>query len=75
MDETTRIIEIVCQLGKLSALDPDQDIYDAGVSSLQALGLLVELEEAFAVAIPDTDFIAARTPRALLEVIVAQRSR
>jgi acyl carrier protein len=69
-----RIIDTVCQLGGLPKLDVDQDIYDAGVSSLQALGLLLELESAFEVAIPDAEFVKARTPRALLQVILAQRS-
>jgi acyl carrier protein len=72
-DDLTRIIQTVCRMGRISQLDADQDIYDAGVSSLDALGLLLELEDTFAVAIPDTEFIQARTARALAGVIAAQR--
>lgn len=69
-----RIIATVCQQGGLTSLGEDQDLYDAGVSSLQALGLLLELEDVFGVSIPDTEFVKARTPRALLEIIDAQRA-
>jgi len=69
-----RIIATVCQQGGLTSLAEDQDLYDAGVSSLQALGLLLELEDVFGVSIPDTEFVKARTPRALLEIIDAQRA-
>ena len=74
VDEIARIIATVCSVGGLTSLGVDQDFYDAGVSSLHALGLLVELEDAFAVAIPDTEFMKARTPRALFDVIAASRA-
>jgi acyl carrier protein len=72
-EEISSIIATIRRLGGIDEVAADQDFYDAGVSSLQALGLLVELEDAFAVAIPDAEFIKARTPRALYDVILAQR--
>jgi acyl carrier protein len=72
-DEIARIIDRVCHVAGIKTVAVDQDIYDAGMSSLHALSLLLELEDTFAVAIPDTEFVKARTPRALLGVIASAR--
>lgn len=53
----------------VEGLAPDQDFYDAGVTSVQALPLLMELEVRFDVAIPDERFVAVRNPRGLCTVI------
>ena len=66
-----RIIQIVCEIGKVSTLSPDQDFYDAGVSSISALALLLELESAYGISIPDDEFIKARTARALHAIVHA----
>ena len=63
--ELDRVIGVVCSIGKVQALSPDQDFYEAGVSSISALSLLMELESEYQISIPDDQFIAARTPRAL----------
>ncbi|MBS1118359.1 MAG: hypothetical protein H6Q90_587 [Deltaproteobacteria bacterium] len=68
-DTERRIVETICQLAKISVLGSDQDIFEAGLSSIQALQLLVELEEAFAVTLPDEAFVQARTVRALERLI------
>lgn len=60
-DILSRIVAIVVTTGKIKDLAPTQDFYDAGFSSLNALQLLLELEEAFSVTIPDDEFVAART--------------
>jgi acyl carrier protein len=67
--ELDRITAIICGVGKLSQLGPDEDFYDAGLSSINALELLLELETACSVSIPDDEFIAARSPRALSTII------
>lgn len=64
-DELNRVTNLIRQHGEIDDLQPDQDIYEAGVSSAAALMLVMELETAWGVSIPDADFIAARTPRAL----------
>jgi len=64
-----RVIELVVTVGNLPAIGPDDDFYDAGFSSIRALQLLTELEDAFDVTIPDERFPAARTPRALHNII------
>jgi acyl carrier protein len=73
VDEIARITQVVCQLGSLKQLGADEDIYVAGLSSIQALSLLLELESAFSVQLPDTEFVRARTVRQLHEIVVAQR--
>lgn len=64
-----RIAEVVGKVGKIAPPGPDDDFYDAGFSSINALELLLELEEECGVSIPDDEFIQARTPRALGAVI------
>ena len=64
-----RIVAIVQATGKLSGIDPDEDFYDAGFSSINALQLLMELEDAFGVAIPDDQFVTARTCASLHSLI------
>jgi acyl carrier protein len=73
-EEIAQIIAIVCRLGNLESLEADRDFYDAGMSSLHALGLLLELEEAFSISIPDTEFMKARTVQALHAVVSAART-
>ena len=64
-----RIIGIVQTTGKLERLDASADFYEAGFSSINALQLLLELEAAFNVAIPDDDFVTARTCASLHELV------
>ncbi|HXE63712.1 MAG TPA: phosphopantetheine-binding protein [Bryobacteraceae bacterium] len=67
------IVGIVSRMGELSGLQPDQDIYEAGLISVNALPLLMELEDRFGVTIPDDLYINARTPRALDELVTSLR--
>ena len=69
MEQIATVTEIICRIGGVARLDPDQDFYDAGVTSVQALPLLMELEEKFEVNIPDDRFLTARTPRAMYLVL------
>jgi acyl carrier protein len=66
LEAVESIIREVCGI---SGLHPDQDFYDAGVTSVQALPLLMELEDRFEVAIPDDRFITVRNTRALCAII------
>ena len=71
LEAVEAVIREVCGI---SGLQPDQDFYDAGVTSVQALPLLMELEDRFEVAIPDDRFIAVRNTRALCAVITEIKS-
>jgi acyl carrier protein len=73
LDELNDVIAIVCRVGKVPALGPDDDFYTAGFSSIKALELLLELESTCEVSIVDEQFITARTPRALAAMIASLR--
>ena len=68
-DVLSDVIKIIGATGNVMGLTPDQDFYDAGVTSVLALPILLELEDQFQVSIPDDLFIAARTARAMADVI------
>lgn len=56
------------------ALSPEADLFEAlGIDSLQALDLLTDLEEAFAVEIPDYELQGANTLAALAAVIRSRK--
>ena len=63
------VLDILARIGGIPNLAPDQDFYDAGVSSVSALPLLLEVEEHFGISIPDERFIAARTAADLRSLI------
>lgn len=65
------VIDVIRQVSGVSDIQPGQDFYDAGVASVQALPLLMELETKFDVMIPDDRFITARTPVALSDLITS----
>lgn len=64
-----RVQAIIHEVGNLSGVGAEDDFYAAGFSSVRALELLVALETAFEVTIPDEKFITARTPKALVEML------
>jgi acyl carrier protein len=63
------ITSIIKQYAGISDLQPDEDFYDAGLTSLASLNLLLELEERFGVSIADAQFIACRTVNDLSAMI------
>ena len=64
-------MELVRVTGKITEITANVDFYDAGFSSINALQLLMELEAAFDVSIPDEAFITARTC-ALLDSLITR---
>lgn len=72
-DILNQVTARLCEIGKLPAIGPAEDFYDAGFSSISALELLVQLETDFEISIPDDRFIAARTPESLCEIILQAR--
>ena len=55
------ITDTVERVAGITGLAPDQDFYDAGLTSLASLTLLLELEDAFNVSISDERFINCRS--------------
>ncbi len=69
LDSLDAVLNAIRDVTGVNLEQPDQDFYDAGVTSVQALPLLLELEERFQVSIPDDRFVAARSARRLSEMI------
>ena len=67
-----RVADVVCRLANLASLEPGQDFFDAGLASVQALELLLEVESAFGVSLSDEEFAKVRTVRDLTTLITAQ---
>jgi acyl carrier protein len=67
--DLNKIIGIVETAGEIDGLAPDQDIYKAGLSSLKAMDVMLDLETEFNVSVPDDQFVQARTPSALLDLV------
>ena len=76
-DNLQTIIGIVQTTGKIQNIEPGEDFYEAGFSSINALQLLMELEAAFDVTIPDDEFVTARTCSSLEALVsrLAQETR
>lgn len=68
------VIEVVCRIAEIPGLEPDQDYYAAGLESVRALEVLIELETAFGVTIPDDAFIQCRTAADLTRMIADLRA-
>ncbi len=73
-EQLVRILSIVSRIGEISGIGPDQDFYDAGFVSVNALPLLMELEDQFGISIPDDRYISARTARELNELVSSLRN-
>jgi acyl carrier protein len=68
------ISRIVCRIANLARLDPTQDYFDAGLESVQALELLVELESLFGINLSDDEFARTRTVRDLGRLVTAGKA-
>lgn len=61
--------EMLCRLLSQENIADDEDIYQAGLTSIMVLPLLSEIEDTFKLAVPDADFLDARTPLALAQMV------
>ncbi len=62
---------MIQRIGGISHLEACQDFYEAGFTSVLALPLLIEIEERFQISVPDGEFVNARTPQALEQLIAS----
>jgi len=69
MAEISEVAVIVCRVAGLNEIDPDAVMYESGVTSLDILSLLTELESVYGISIPDEQFLAARTCRDLAGLV------
>jgi acyl carrier protein len=68
------IKEILCRLLSRDSIVDSEDIYEAGLTSIMVLPLLAEIEDTFQLTIPDDDFLNARTPLSLAQMIQRLRN-
>jgi acyl carrier protein len=68
------IKEILGRLLSRDSIVDDEDIYEAGLTSIMVLPLLAEIEDTFQLTIPDDDFLEARTPLSLAQLIQRLRN-
>jgi acyl carrier protein len=68
------IKEILCRLLSRDSIVDNEDIYEAGLTSIMVLPLLAEIEDTFQLTIPDDDFLQARTPLSLAQMIQRLRN-
>ena len=61
--------EMLCRLLSQENIAEDEDIYQAGLTSIMVLPLLSEIEDTFELTVPDADFLDARTPLALAQLV------
>lgn len=61
--------EALCRVLGQKSIDGDQDIYEAGLTSIMVLPFLVEIEDAFGLSLPESEFLDRRTLRGLAELI------
>ncbi len=73
-ERTETITQLICRIGRLPSLTPEQDFFEAGFESIGALELLLELETAFEVTIPDDRFVECRTVIAIDQLIAQLQS-
>jgi acyl carrier protein len=64
-----KIKEILYRLLNQETIGDDENIYEAGVTSIMVLPFLSELEDTFGLVIPDTEFLNAETPRAIGQLV------
>lgn len=69
-----QLAQIVQRLGNIAALAPEQDYFDAGLKSIQALELLAEVEAAFEVTLPDEEYAKVRNVRDLAGLVASARA-
>jgi acyl carrier protein len=68
-NDLQKIKEILSQILGQEILGDDENFYEAGLTSIMVLPLLSEVEAAFDLKIPDTDFLDAHTPKQLAQLV------
>ncbi len=68
-DRIDEIAALIRRIGGIDRLSPDEDFFEAGFESINALELLLELESAYSIAISDEAFVSCRTVRALDDLV------
>jgi acyl carrier protein len=70
----TTVTDTVKRVGGITDLTSDQDFYDAGLTSLASLTLLLELEDAFNISISDERFVNCRSVNDIVLLVDESKS-
>ena len=75
MDIRKSVLAIVCNFGKVAGdLPPEHDLYaDLGIESVNAISILLALEEKFCIVIDDYQFSRARTFNRLVDLVLESK--
>lgn len=68
-DYLPAVQNLIQQIGAFDGLEPDRDIYEAGLESVRSLDLLLALEDTYGITIPDDRFVECRTAQALATLV------
>lgn len=63
------IAALIQRIGGIAELQPDEDFFEAGFESINALELLLELESTFGVTISDEAFVNCRTVHSIVNLV------
>ena len=69
-----KIKEILNQLLNQESIGDDENFYEAGLTSIMVLPLLSEIETSFDLKISDSEFLDARTPKELAQLVLRLRA-
>jgi len=70
-DYLPAVHKLIQEIGGFAGLAPEQDIYEAGLESVRSLDLLLALEDAHSITIPDDRFVECRTALALATLVAS----
>ena len=68
------VMEIASRILNREDLLAEDDLYEAGLTSLMVLPMMAELESTFQLSFSDGEFLDARTPLALAQMVHHLRS-
>lgn len=67
--DLTVLTEVLGRLLNQRSISKDENIYEAGLTSIMVLPFIVEIEDAFRLTLPESEFLDKRTLRELAELI------
>lgn len=70
-DLLQEILSVIHRIAQIDTISPDTMLDEAGLTSMNVVELLIELETRFNVTLPDEAFLAAKTPREIWALLSA----
>lgn len=70
-DLLQEILNVIRRIAQIDTIGPDTMLDEAGLTSINVVELLIELETRFKVTLPDEAFLAAKTAREIWALLSA----